>query len=209
MSNEHPYCRLCLCKLEDSTGIPILGSGDFFTEQTLLETINSVFPFKVNESDGYSKVICTFCDSRVADIWDYMETVVGNQEELKRRLVPDNADIGSFDFSLKEEYEAEEFLEDDDFIEEEEKVKVKKKKPKVRSADTIKGEPIECDICGEKFRSKGKAEEHMFLHMSDAKPEIQCFECGDKFFTSKQMRRHYSQTHPRRGTVKVSNFCLP
>lgn len=213
MAENNNYCRLCLCKLEESDGVHVLTCGSFRNsdEQTLLEIINSMFPFHIEEYDGFSMTICSFCDRRLADIQEYVDTVAKNQRDLKRRLGT-TVEAIEVDVNVKEEEYEVEFLEDEDEEEEEEEyVEVKRKSPrKARGTakndpDVIKGEPIECDFCGDKFRSRHKAEEHMFLHISDAKPEIQCFECDQRFFTSKQMRRHNAQEHPRRGTVKVSS----
>lgn len=211
MADLNNYCRLCLCKLEESAGIHIMTNGNFSTETTLIETVNRVFPFKIEQFDGFSQTICAFCDQRVADITDFIETTISNQKELRRRLGVDS-ELLEIDISVKQEFDDAEFLDDDDEDEDEDDgeeeahVETTKRRYKKRTLERCSS-PLnfECDFCQESFRKKVLIEEHMLFHSQELKPDVVCLECPAKFFTAKQMRRHLAKEHPKQGTVNVSS----
>lgn len=89
---KHTYCRLCLCKLEQSEALhllsPVSASVDPSTSTTaknLLETINRFLPVQLSSIDGLSQYICQFCHNRIEEFESYINNVAENQLNLEKQ----------------------------------------------------------------------------------------------------------------------------
>lgn len=212
--SDQIYCRLCLENADSTQNFVDVQAND----RLIHDKIVKIFHFSLDEAD-FSPFICLICRDHVESVADFIETVLGNQEKLKKAKVKEGRGTNAVkqepqgmeldyvvedekDFQIcplqYEDVKCEETVEDSKVQRTSSRVSASKKKNPVK-------EEFLCDICDKTFTSKSLLAPHMQKkHMSE--PSFECEQCDRRFHTANGLASHKVQGHDF--TVDISKYLV-
>lgn len=164
-------CRTCLeSNLELESVFEL-----FYNDQTFSNCLKIVAPIQVAENDGFPQKICKMCKQKTIDAYEFRNQCINSEENLRSVYKSFDAiikeeDLEEEEFLVNEEYLEDEtddkesvpfyFTNDSDLIEEDpydSKKPIKKTNVLVRSANKkVRAKKHKCDICGHCVESPSK-----------------------------------------------------